>query len=132
MTTERWEIEDLFARLARVLDEGTPDDIRQVYTKDILVRSPRGGELRGIDEVLDYLRSTAVDGELTQHVHSDILVSVDGDRAETSANQLTFFYRDGEAPHRRAGLRLKYTAVRTDQGWRFEEANIGRAWVQEN
>jgi ketosteroid isomerase-like protein len=131
MSTNRHEIEELFARLARVLDEGTVDDLRQIYAKDVLVRSPRGIELRGIDTVVDFLRDSAVDGELTQHVHGDILVSVDGERAEASANQLAYFYREGEPPHREAGLRLKYTAVRTDDGWRFDEANILRAWQRE-
>ncbi|MFI6827629.1 nuclear transport factor 2 family protein [Kribbella sp. NPDC050241] len=130
-TTDRWEIQDLFTRLARVLDEGTPEDIGLVYTKDVLVRSPRAGELQGIDAVIEFLRGSAVDGELAQHFHSDILVSIDGDRAEVSANQLTFLYREGEAPHQQAGLRLKYRAVRTDEGWRFAEAKISRAWVQQ-
>jgi hypothetical protein len=125
---DRVEVAELFARLARVLDEGTPDDLRQIYTKDVVVWSPRAGELHGIDAVLEFLRSTAVDDERTQHVHSDVLVTVDGDEADASANQLSFFYRDGEAPHRLAGLRLTYTAVRTDAGWRFREANISRAW----
>ena len=131
MTTDQQEIGELFARLARVLDEGTPDGLRQVYAKDVLVRSPRGAELQGIDAVIEFVQGTAVDGELTQHVHSDILVSVDGDRAEASANQLAFFYREGEAPHRRVGLRLKYAAARTDEGWRIREANIGLVWAQE-
>ena len=132
MSTDRLEIEDLFARLARALDEGTPDDLRQVYAKNVLVRSPRGIELRGIDTVVDFLKDAAVEGERTQHVHGDILVTVDGDRAEATANQLAYFYREGEAPHRTAGLRLKYSAVRTDEGWRFDEANILRAWQREN
>jgi len=125
---DRLEVAELFGRLARVLDEGTPDDLRQIYTKDVVVRSPRGSELHGIDTVLEFVRSTAVDGERTQHLHSDVLVTVDGDEADASANQLAFFYREGEAPHRLAGLRLTYTAVRTEEGWRFREANIGRAW----
>lgn len=124
---DRLEVAELFARLVWVLDEGTPDDIRRVYTKDVLVRSPRGGEIQGIDNVVEYLRQAAGD-ELAQHVHGDVLVSVDGDRAEASANQLATFFRQGEAPHQRTGLRLKYTAVRTSEGWRFQEANINLVW----
>ena len=80
--------------------------------------------------MVDFLQREAVEGELTQHVHGDILVTVNGDRADATANQLAFFYRDGEPPHRKAGLRLKYTAVRTDEGRRFREATIGRVWHQ--
>jgi len=127
---DRLEVAELFARLAWVLDEGTPDDLRQIYTKDVVVRSPRGGEIRGIDDVIAFVRET--DDGPTQHMHGDVLISVDGDRADATANQLAFFYRDGEAPHHRTGLRLKYTAVRTPEGWRFQEAKINLAWQQED
>jgi hypothetical protein len=129
--TDRLDVAELFARLARVLDEGTPEDLRQIYTKDVLVRSPRGGEIQGIDNVVAFVLQTTGD-ELAQHVHGDVLVSVDGDRANASANQLVTFYRQGEAPHKRTGLRLKYRAARTPEGWRFQEANINLVWQQED
>ena len=113
-------------------DVPTQELIESSARRDVLVRSPRGIELRGIDTVVDFLKDTAVEGELTQHVHGDILVTVDGDRADAAANQLAYFYRDGEPPHRTAGLRLQYTAVRTEEGWRFDEANIVRAWQRED
>src|SRR5690606_13853442 len=55
----------------------------------------------------------------------------DGDRAEATANQLVFFHRDGEPPHRTSGLRTTTTAVRTPAGWRFTEMNIALAWTSE-
>jgi len=130
--TDRVEIAELFARLARVLDDGLHDDVHSVYTDDVVVHSPRGGELHGIDEVTGFLRRSQVSGERTQHVHSDVLVTVDGDRAEASANQLVYFYRDGEPPHRTSGLRLAYTAVRTPAGWRFDTARILLLWMREH
>jgi len=127
---DQLEVAELFARLALVLDEGTPDDLRQIYTKDVVVRSPRGGEIQGIDNVVGFVVQ-ATNDELAQHVHGDVLVSVDGDRADASANQLATFFRQGEAPHLRTGLRLKYTAARTPEGWRFDEANINLVWRDE-
>lgn len=129
---DRVEIAELFARLAHVLDEGLYDDVHTVYTDDVVVHSPRGGELRGIDGVTGFLRRFQVVGEHTQHVHSDVLVTVDGDRAAASANQLVYFYRDGEPPHRTSGLRLAYTAVRTPAGWRFDTARIMLLWTREH
>jgi len=128
---DRLEVTDLFARLAGLLDDGRHDDAADVYHPDVVVRSPRGGELRGLDEVTAFLRRTHVDGERTQHVHGDVLVRVDGDRAEATANQLVFFHRDGEPPHRTSGLRTTTTAVRTPAGWRFTEMNIALAWTSE-
>jgi hypothetical protein len=128
-TADRLEIAELFARLARLLDEGRHEDIRTVYADDVVVRSPRSGELRGVDEVLAFLRRSRVEGEHTQHVNGDVLVEVDGDRAEASANQLVHYYRTGEPPHRRSGLRLAYTVVRTPAGWRFREGRLTLAWT---
>jgi len=128
---DRLEVAELFARLARVLDEGTPDGLRQIYTKDVVVRSPRGGEIHGIDNVVAFVVQATGD-ELAHHVHGDVLVDVDGDRADASANQLVTFFRQGQAPHKRTGLRLKYTAARTTEGWRFAEANINLVWQKED
>jgi hypothetical protein len=86
--------------------------------------------VRSVDEVIAFLRRSQVEGEHTQHVNGDVLVEVDGDGAEASANQLVHYYRTGEPPHRRSGLRLAYTAVRTPAGWRFPRgaahARLGR------
>jgi hypothetical protein len=128
---DRLEIAELFARLARLLDEGRHEDVRTVYADDVVVRSPRG-ELHGVDEVIAFLRRSRVVGEHTQHVHGDVLVDVDGDRAQASANQLVHYYRTGEPPHRRSGLRLAYAAVRTPAGWRFHEGQLTLAWAQGN
>ncbi|MGW1347457.1 nuclear transport factor 2 family protein [Kribbella sp. NPDC002412] len=125
---DRLEIADLFAELARVLDEGTPDELRNVYAKDVVVQSPRGGEIRGIDDVVAFVAAT--DDAKTQHLHGNVVVTVDGDRAEASATQLVFFFREGEAPHHRAGVNARYTAVRTADGWRFDRATITPVWQE--
>ena len=128
-TADRLEIMALFPRLARMLDEGRHEDARTIYAEDVVVRSPRG-ELRSVDEVIAFLRRSQVEGEHTQHVNGDVLVDVNGDRAEASANQLVHYYRTGEPPHRRSGLRLAYTAVRTPAGWRFCEGQLTLAWAE--
>ena len=129
-TTDRTEIADLFAHLANLLDERRPEDAGSVYHDDVVVHSPRG-ELHGIEEVTTRLKQGQVDGERTQHVHGDILVHVDGDRATATANQLVYFYRDGKAPHRSGGLRSAFTAVRTAAGWRISDMRITLAWLDE-
>jgi ketosteroid isomerase-like protein len=131
---DRMEIAELFARLARLLDEGRYDDAHTIYTDDVVVRSPRGGMLRGIGEVTAHLRRTHGGGDgggrRTQHLHADVLVAVEGDRATASASQLVYFYRDGQPPHEEAGTRLSYAAVRTPAGWRFSEARIDLAFLR--
>ncbi|MFI6513174.1 nuclear transport factor 2 family protein [Streptosporangium sp. NPDC050855] len=131
LTADRVEIAGLFTRLAHLLDEARWEDAGTVYTDDVVVRSPRGGELHGIDEIVGYLRGSEVEGERTQHLTTDLLVDVDGDRAAASANSLVYFYRDGRAPHLTSGLRLACTAARTPAGWRFRESRITLAWTRE-
>lgn len=129
-TADRVEIADLFARLANLLDECRHDDAHSVYHADVVVRGPRG-ELHGLDEVTALLKRSQVEGEHTQHVHGDVLVHVDGDRAKATANQLVYFYRDGAPPHRTSGLRVACTAARTPAGWRFSDMHITLAWTHE-
>lgn len=127
---DRVEIADLVARLATLLDERRHDDAPSVHHPDAVVRSPRA-ELHGLDEVTAFLERSRVEGEHTQHVHGDVLVHVDGDRAEATANQLVHFYRDGAPPHRTSGPRVACTAARTASGRRFDEMRIALAWTRE-
>ncbi len=131
LIADRAEITDLFARLASLLDERRPEDAGTVFHDDIETHSPHG-ELHGLAEVIAHLRESGADGVLTQHVHADVLVNLDGDRATAIANQIAYFFRDGEAPHRTSGLRAAYTVVRTPAGWRFREMRLTLAWTQEN
>ncbi|MEV6621989.1 nuclear transport factor 2 family protein [Amycolatopsis sp. NPDC051106] len=127
---DRLEIADLFARLANLLDECRHDDAGEVYSPDAVVHSPRA-DLRGLDEVIAFLKSSEVEGIRTQHVHGDVLVEVDGDHAKARAGQLVHFWRDGEPPHRSSGLRVSCTATRTPAGWRFGEMAATLAWTRE-
>lgn len=128
---DRQEVADLLTRLGRLLDEGRHRDAHSVYTRDVAVRSPRGGTLRGLDEVISYLEASRVEGERTQHVYTDVLVDLDGDRAEVSANTFTYFYRDGEPPHQTGGLRIQGIAVRTPEGWRLRSIEMTLAWIDQ-
>ncbi|TDC75806.1 nuclear transport factor 2 family protein [Micromonospora sp. KC606] len=125
--TDRVEIAELVARLARALDERRFDDLRTVYAADAETSSPRGAHA-GIDEIVDVVRRTSPEEESTQHFNTDVVVDLDGDRAEVNTHQLVYFFRRGEAPHRTAGVQARYVAVRTPAGWRFARAQICPRW----
>jgi hypothetical protein len=127
---DRIEITDLFSRLNRLLDEKRWDDAHTVFDRDISVSSPRNGELNGIDELVALMREAENPDELTQHVTTDLLVDLDGDKATTSANSVTHFFRAGEVPHRTAGLRLDGVVVRTPDGWRLRESRTTLLWMR--
>ncbi|MFA1550786.1 nuclear transport factor 2 family protein [Actinomadura chokoriensis] len=132
LISDRIGIADLFTRFAQLLDEARWDDAGTVFTDDVAVHSPRGGELRGLDKVVDFMRQGEVEGQRTQHMTTDLLVDVDGDRAAASSNSLVYYYRDGQAPHFTGGLRQHCTAARTPAGWRLCEVRIMPAWTREN
>lgn len=125
--TDRAAIAELIARLTRALDERRFDDLNAIYTPNAETSSPRG-TLRGTNEIIDVLRRTSPADELTQHLNTDVLVNLDGDRAEVHTQQLVYFYRRGAAPHRTAGVQARYTATRTPVGWRLARARISPLW----
>ncbi|HSA48676.1 MAG TPA: nuclear transport factor 2 family protein [Yinghuangia sp.] len=129
---DRIEIADLFTRLGRLLDDKRWDDAGSVFAEDVASHSPRSGEIRGIDQLVAFMRRAEVEGEHTQHLAVDLLVNVDGDQATASANSLVYFYREGQAPHQTSGLRLTATVVRTPAGWRFREYEVAPAWIAKN
>ncbi|MFQ6396374.1 nuclear transport factor 2 family protein [Nocardia sp. KC 131] len=128
LIADRIEIADLFTRFARLLDEKRWEDADTVFTDDVEVHSPRI-QVRGTDKVVDYMRQAEVEGEHTQHITTDVLVSVNGDQAVASGNSLVYFYRDDQPPHQTSGLRLACTVVRTPAGWRLRETRIMLAWI---
>ncbi|WP_280397928.1 nuclear transport factor 2 family protein [Nocardia carnea] len=130
-TADRIEIADLFTRFARLLDERRWDDAGTVFAADVQVDSPRI-QVRGIDKVVEYMRGAEVDGEHSQHTTTDLLATVDGDRAVVETNSLVFYYREGRPPHQTAGLPQTSTAVRTSAGWRLSEIRITPAWIRKD
>ncbi|BCJ31841.1 nuclear transport factor 2 family protein [Actinocatenispora sera] len=128
---DRIEIADLFSRFALLLDEGRWNDIDTVFADGVVIHSPRGGELEGIDSVVAFLRRSTVEGQHTQHTTTDLLVDLDGDRAAASSNSIVYYYRDGQAPHFVGGLRQACNLVRTPAGWRMREVRVLPAWTRE-
>lgn len=129
---DRIEIADLFSRFGRLLDEARWDDADTVFADDVVVHSPRGGELHGRGAVVGFMRRAEVEGQHAQHTTTDLLADVAGDEAAVSANSLVYYHRDGQAPHFTGGLRLAGTVVRTPAGWRLREVRITPAWTREN
>lgn len=125
--TDRLEIAELVTRLGNWLD-GRGGDPATIYDRDVVARSPRG-EFHGYDAVIAFVARADPSGDRFQHFHTDVLVQLDGDRAEVTANQLVQFFQPGEAPHRTSGLRLRYDVVRRPGGWRIAAADIDLAWL---
>ena len=132
LLADRFEIADLLTRFSLLLDEKRWADADAVFADDVEVHSPRGGELHGIDKVVDFMRQGDVEGDRSQHTLTDLLVNVDGDQAPFSANSVVYYFRDGRAPHFTGGLRVTGVAARRPAGWRIREVQIAPAWTRES
>jgi hypothetical protein len=122
---DRLAITDLASRHGRWLDggEGRAGDF---FTEDVEVVSPRG-RMSGLAEVAGFLDRARQ--EHSHHRLTDVLVNIDGDHGELTANQVVDFFEPGQPPYRSAGLRITYGVVRTPAGWRIRRSYIELVWV---
>jgi hypothetical protein len=129
---DRADLTDLVSRLGRWLDTGDDPAGRAIFHADAVIHSARGGAT-GIDDILDYARRTR-DGERSQHLITDVLVELDGDRATMTANELVAYFPSGTvlAPvSRLVGLEFAFRALRTQGGWQVTRVEVTPLWRQE-
>ena len=121
---DRQAITDLVMRLARMLDEKRFDDAPAILADDATVRTP-GGTAGGRAAVVEQARRNHT--VRTQHVITNLLIDLDGDRAEAGANLLvTFAPTAGETTM--LGERYRFEAVREPVGWRLSTIEVETLW----
>ncbi|HST40788.1 MAG TPA: nuclear transport factor 2 family protein [Conexibacter sp.] len=136
--TDRVELETLVSRLGRWLDDGQDaQQARELLSEQVTV-STLGGTAAGIDAVVAQARRNHA--VTTQHLITNPLIELAGDRAEITANLLVVF-ADGEpiavGPRavelptlgRALGERYRFEAVRTGDGWRLARIEIEARWL---
>jgi ketosteroid isomerase-like protein len=122
--TDRAQLIDLVSRLGRWLDSGATDDPAALFTEDVAVSTP-GGRATGRDAlVVQARRNHAVP---TQHVITNVLAAVDGDRASVTANLVVTFV-DAPGAHHALGETYAFDAARTDDGWRLASVAVRPVW----
>lgn len=126
---DSYEIADLVSHLGLWLDEKRFEEAPSIFTEDVAVQTP-GGTAQGIERVADQARRNHSDLTQTQHVFTNILVDLDGDRAMIRANLIVYFaHRAAEPePYFTLGARYRFEAVRAPQGWRFSQMRIIPVW----
>lgn len=129
---DRYEIAALISRLDQLLDEQRFDDLRSVYTDDVTVDFPMSaGQVQGVDVLADFGRRRFAAFERTQHLSTNHLIELDGDRATVRVDQISIHVQRAEAPgsHFDAGVVDRFEAVRTTDGWRLARAQAGPIWT---
>ena len=115
---DRSEIADLVNRLGLVLDEGRFDEMRSLLVEDATARTP-GGTAEGRDAMIAQAGRNHRPEQPIQHVITNLLVDLDGDRAAVRANLVEFTL--GEVYH--------FGLVRTPEGWRFSRIETSPVWT---
>jgi hypothetical protein len=109
--SDRAELNDLVARLARWLDTGARADAADVLADDVSATTP-GGRAEGREAVVAQAR--AAHAVPTLHQITNVLVDLDGDEAAIGAAVTATFAPDGAT-----GGRYELAARRTTAGWRL-------------
>src|SRR4029453_4026434 len=133
---DRAEITDLVYRLGVGLDEGRFDDMRELLVEEATVRTP-GGQAEGREALIAQARRTHPSDQRFQHIVTNVLVDLDGDRAKVRANLVFHIAIPGPAsydvpapPTRRSiGEISRFAVVRTADGWRFSRIETVPLWV---
>jgi hypothetical protein len=119
---DRQDITDLISRLGRWLDDKRFDDARSVLTEDVTVITP-GGQAEGLERVV--AQASRNHQVPTQHLITNVLVDIDGDTAEATANLLVTFAGDTLDQQ---GERYRFDAARTPDGWRLRRIEVTPIW----
>lgn len=121
------ELDALVSRLGRWLDAGEFALPHDVMDAEVTVSTP-GGRAEGIAAVVAQAGRNH-DAFRTQHVITDRLIALDGDRATVTANlTVTFVPRAETAEGFSMGERYAFEAVRTAGGWRLARIEVAPVW----
>ena len=124
---DRNAITDLVGRLGLWLDEKRFDEAQSIFTEDATADTP-GGSVQGVDLLVE--QASRGHEDRTQHVITNVLIDLAGDRATVRANMIATMIPDADAPEPLfvIGGRYRFEAVRTPEGWRFSRLEVNPVW----
>lgn len=129
---DREAIVELIHRFGAVLDEQRFDDLRSVFAEDASVTTP-GGHAEGIEAVVAQASRNDAADLRTQHLVTDLVVDLDGDRAFARGNYVGVF-ATGEGspappPQFQIGSVFRFALARTADGWRLRSMEMQPVWA---
>ena len=126
--SDRDDIHDLVSTLGRHLDDRNFESLRDLFTPDAIVHTP-GGQAQGHDALVAQAALRHSEPVGLQHLITNTLIDVDGDRASLRANLLVTF-SDGvrdPAPFQ-LGEVYRMDLLRTPDGWRIHDLATSAVW----
>lgn len=129
---DRHAISDLLHRWGAILDELRLDDLRSVFATDATLTTA-GGHAEGLDAILAQAERNHDPAVRTQHLMSDLVLDLHGDRACARANYVVVVAK-GEGrlappPVFQIGSVYHLELLRTPEGWRIQSMEMHPTWA---
>ena len=129
---DRETVSDLIHQLGAVLDEQRFEDLALVFAGDGAITTP-GGHADGLDAIVAQAARNHTPDMRTQHFATDLVIDLDGDRAQARANYLAVFaVGSGDpapAPRFQIGSVYRFDLIRTADGWRVHSLEMVPTWA---
>ncbi len=131
---DRQEVTDLVYRLGECLDEARFDELRSLFVEDATARTP-GGFAEGRDALVAQARRNHRPLDRIQHVTTNLLIDLNGDRGTVRANLVVHFAPPPDGPAVAPpvlftlGEVYHLAVTRTSEGWRFTSVETDPVWM---
>jgi 3-phenylpropionate/cinnamic acid dioxygenase small subunit len=133
---DRQEIIDLLTRYATAVDTRDWDLLASVFTPDAYCDYTESGWIRGtIAEIIQAFRNAdkADDTTITQHIMSNHVVDINGDRGQVRAYlhaQHALPMNDGSKSLYTVGGIYTDDVIRRDDGWKIARLHLRNLWTR--
>lgn len=124
---DRAALTDLLSRHGRWLDGGRFDETRSIFTEDATV-TVASGQVRGAHAIAALARRSHGRHARTHHLTTNPLITVNGDHATLTAQQIAVFCLADGTPEFTVGEEYRMEAVRTPHGWRLSRVAAELLW----
>jgi 3-phenylpropionate/cinnamic acid dioxygenase small subunit len=129
--TDQFAVQRVLYEYAWACDNGDWDLLSAVFTADAqLDYSSTGGPAGGREEVAGWLRESLSQLTVIQHVVSNFLIDVEGERAAGRAMFLTFARIPGLDEMLSTGGYYDLALRREPDGWKIERLVEDNRWMQ--
>jgi hypothetical protein len=120
---DRAEITELLARQSLWLDERALDRTAEIFTADVVARTP-GGEVHGAEAVAEHAISRHSEYDRTVHAIHSPIIDLAGDEAVVDCGVKAVFIANGRKAVQLVEARYRFDARRTADGWRFSSIAV--------
>ncbi|MGI5242255.1 nuclear transport factor 2 family protein [Dactylosporangium sp. CA-139066] len=131
LLVDRMAVQDVLVRYATALDSRDWQLLRTCFTPDAVGVYETLGEQHGYERIEALCRGALEPLAATQHIITNIVVELAGDRARTSCYLQSMHVRERpDGDNFIVAGQYRDELVRTADGWRIARRNLRRIWTQ--